>query len=349
MAGSRSSRSRRKPARADRRRSVSKEVDVRARLFDADREDRALESDELAKVRPTKRQLLWIDVTGDLPEQEATSLAERFGLRDRTRDALHDPEPGPLVALHGDYLHVRVAAEPDHRRPTESPWLDIVAPPNVVITRHDEPIDFLGEVDDRIERDAAGGSLTSPAFLAALLEAAITSYHAAVDRIEDEVDHLDTEALGGRARDEVLGELVGTRRRIARLRRLLTDHRGVFTTLGSPDTARLVEDPDAETTLRALAARYENALGAVEASREALLGSFDVFMSRTAHRTNEVMKALTIATVLLLPGSLLAGLLGMNVEVPLEKDDPASFWLVVLMIALLAGLIVLVARIRRWI
>ena len=89
-------------------------------------------------------------------------------------------------------------------------------------------------------------------------------------------------------------------------------------------------------------------MGAVEASREALLGSFDVFMTRTAQRTNEVMKVLTLATVLLLPGSLIAGLLGMNVVVPLGKDDPLSFWFVVIAIGVLALAIVAAARLRRW-
>jgi len=50
-------------------------------------------------------------------------------------------------------------------------------------------------------------------------------------------------------------------------------------------------------------------------------------MTRTAQRTNDVMKVLALATVLLLPGSLIAGLLGMNVIVPLDKDSPLSFWL----------------------
>ena len=72
-------------------------------------------------------------------------------------------------------------------------------------------------------------------------------------------------------------------------------------------------------------------------------------MTRTAQRTNEIVKVLTIATVLLLPGSVIAGLLGMNVVVPLNKDDPLSFWLVVGGVAILAVVVIGVARLRRWI
>ena len=60
------------------------------------------------------------------------------------------------------------------------------------------------------------------------------------------------------------------------------------------------------------------------------------------------MKVLTLTTVLLLPGSMIAGLLGMNVIVPLNKDDPMSFWFVVAAIGVLAIVIIAVARARRW-
>ena len=60
------------------------------------------------------------------------------------------------------------------------------------------------------------------------------------------------------------------------------------------------------------------------------------------------MKVLTLVTVLLLPGSLIAGLLGMNVVVPLDKDDPTAFWLVVAGVLVMAAVIVVVARRRGW-
>ena len=72
-------------------------------------------------------------------------------------------------------------------------------------------------------------------------------------------------------------------------------------------------------------------------------------MTRTAQRTNEIIKVLTIATVVLLPGSLVAGLLGMNLVVPLASDDPRSFWLVIGGIAGLAFVILASLRLRRWI
>ena len=322
---------------------------IRARLFDADDPDRRFAIEQVFSIRPSERQLLWIDITGNVQPDEAERIAAHLGLQPRTRVSLEKQGTEPLLALHRDYLHVRVSADPSDEDPERTVWLDVIAAKNVLLTQHDRPIPFLDDLDNRIQRDAAAGMLSSAAFFTAVLDAAITSYHAAVDEIEEDVDRLDADSLRGDSRRELLGDLVRCRRRIARLRRLLADHRSVFTALAAPDVASIVEDGEGASLLEGLKSRYEGAMGAVEDSREALLGSFDVYMSRTAQRTNEVMKALTIATVLLLPGSVIAGLLGMNVIVPLNADDPLSFWYVIAAFVVLSVVIILVARSRRWI
>jgi magnesium transporter len=71
-------------------------------------------------------------------------------------------------------------------------------------------------------------------------------------------------------------------------------------------------------------------------------------MSRTAQRTNDVMKILTVASVLLLPAGVIAGFMGMNIKPPYSNDNPAVFWVVVVGIALVAALTLFALRARKW-
>ena len=57
------------------------------------------------------------------------------------------------------------------------------------------------------------------------------------------------------------------------------------------------------------------------------MSSFDVLIARTGHRTNEIVKVLTLASVIVLPGALLAGVMGMNFKVGLF-EHPEFFWVV---------------------
>ena len=60
------------------------------------------------------------------------------------------------------------------------------------------------------------------------------------------------------------------------------------------------------------------------------------------------MKVLTLASVILLPGSLVAGVLGTNFKVPLFTH-PALFWVVLGLIVAGALATLTVAKLRRWI
>lgn len=321
----------------------------RVRRFDADRKDRELTFDSAISTKPSERQLLWIDVVGDLEADEIEALGKRFDLDAETRGVLTRPIQRPHVAVHGAYMHLSVGMDPIPPGERRRPWLDIVGGHNVVLTRQDEASPVLDDIDERIKADTTLGAAEGAEFVAIILEGILTSCFEAVDEIEDQIDRLDTRSLRDDGRRELLSDLVALRHRIARLRRTVTGHRAVFAALAGPDIRQVVESPNAATDLQAVASRYEAAVGAVEASRDALIGSFDVYMTRTAQRTNDVMKILTIATVLLLPGSVIAGFLGMNVIVPLNADDPTSFWLVVGAVGVLAAVVLGVARLKRWI
>jgi len=98
----------------------------------------------------------------------------------------------------------------------------------------------------------------------------------------------------------------------------------------------------------ALGGRLDAAIDAARDSRESVVGSFDVLLATTGQRTNEIMKVLTLASVLILPGSLLAGIMGMNFRLGLFKD-PLYFWVVVAVMAIVAIATLAIARVRDWI
>jgi Mg2+ and Co2+ transporter CorA len=283
-----------------------------------------------------------------MPEGLVARLIEAFGLDEATAAALDGSRQEPAISVHGSYLHVTVVAEPDDERPRNSPWLTAVAAPNAVVTYHAEPIAFLDDLDDQVQADSAYGLLDSQSFLATLLNTTVTSYLRAVDAIEEEVERIDVTSLRMRGRRDQLEDLVRVRTRIAGLRRLLARHRYTYSALADivlddgdrPDRGRAV--------LGTVSARYAEAMLSIESARDLVLGSFNVYSTLTAQRTNDTMKILTLVTVLLLPGSVIAGLLGMNVIVPLNKDDPMSFWIVIAGFLVLATAITVIARRRGW-
>ena len=107
---------------------------------------------------------------------------------------------------------------------------------------------------------------------------------------------------------------------------------------------------DSADRFRHLSASLEAALASARDAKDAVIGSFDVLIVRTEHRTNEIMKVLTLASILLLPGALIAGVMGMNVnfkEAP--SPTPRSSGSVIIAIVMLSAATLAAARARRWI
>ena len=95
-------------------------------------------------------------------------------------------------------------------------------------------------------------------------------------------------------------------------------------------------------------ARGQSTVQEARDAREAIVGSFDVLIARGGHRTNEIMKVLTLTSVILLPGALLAGVMGMNFKVGLF-DNATLFWVVLAVIVAIAPVTIGFAKRRSWI
>ena len=74
---------------------------------------------------------------------------------------------------------------------------------------------------------------------------------------------------------------------------------------------------DSAKKFAALESRLTQALDAARETKESTFGSFDLLVARIGQRTNDIMKVLTLVTVILLPSTVLAGIMGMNFKVGL--------------------------------
>ena len=216
-----------------------------------------------------------------------------------------------------------------------------------MITAHDKPIGVLEEFAERVSGSGNTGELDGPGFLAALLEWVLGAYTAAFERIEQRLEDFDVHAMRGEGADEDIEQLVQMRRQVGKLRRALAAHRTPLVALTHPELEALGDNASGER-FQSLFTRFEATLQEARDAREAIVGSFDVLIARGGHHTNQIMKVLTLASVILLPGALLAGVMGMNFKVGLFQDT-WIFWIVIAVIVLIAPLTIAIAKIRHWI
>ncbi len=70
--------------------------------------------------------------------------------------------------------------------------------------------------------------------------------------------------------------------------------------------------------------------------------------STVAHRTNAIMRTLTLLSAIFMPLTLIAGIYGMNFENMPELQSPHGYFLTLGVMGLLAGLLLLLFRLKHW-
>jgi Mg2+ and Co2+ transporter CorA len=317
-----------------------------ALLFDAEGHDSPF---DLAGGLPTPaaHQLLWVDIQAG-PDESLPELLGRLPLDDSTRAWLLDGNEHPVLHRFDQAVQLRVNALEKGQHHYRAAPVRIVAGQNVVFTAHEGEITFLDAFRGLLEADTQLGQLDSAAFLAVVLTHHVEGYYHQLSPIEDNVDRLDEHILAepGEGRRH-LETLVGLRRRVSELRRLLAAHRLVYVALASPDFG-VYENDQPEVRLTRLLHQFERTQEAVGHTRETVLGSFDLLMSSTGQRTNEVMRVLTVVTVTLGIVAAVAGIMGMNFQADIFKAGNSGFEGVLLFSAAVIVAVIAVGRRFRW-
>lgn len=297
-------------------------------------------------------QVLWLDVAAPSDDDERR-VREAFALRDED-PRHHDPnETRPELTQHESYIRVTAIAAPKHDQPGRraASVLECFVGVNWVVTVHADELEVIADF-----RDVAGGSgelgaLDAASFLATLLEWVVASYTREFAAIEMTLESFDTQVLTNPQRDveKEVALLVETRQRLGLLRRRLEPHRELFAALGHAEFDRVSTETSARRFAH-LEQRVDDALVAARNVKESVVNSFDMLILRTEHRTNQIVKVLTLTSILLLPGSLIAGLMGMNVNLaPSEFLSSVLFWCVLVTVVVIAVTTLALARIRHWI
>jgi magnesium transporter len=316
-------------------------------VFD-ERESRQVEDLRPALDQLGKTALLWLALR-DPTEAEVAAVQEALELSDEeARNLLEQPPRACLVEAR-EHLHVTLyVASSEGGEPILRP-LECVLGHNWVVTAHEAEIEVLEEFRERAEGGGQIGELDSPSFVAAVVDWVVTSYFRAFEEVESELEELDAKVMADVPKNvpDELARLVELRRAIGTLRRALAPHREVIVALAHPELDLLSTETSAER-FAALESRVTQAVESAREAKESTRGSFDLLVARIGQRTNDIMKVLTLVTVILFPATVLAGVMGMNFKVGLF-DVVWMFWAVIAAMVGIAVLVLSIARKQSWI
>jgi magnesium transporter len=165
-----------------------------------------------------------------------------------------------------------------------------------------------------------------------------------LDKIGHKLDSVEDDMFEVRA-EEVVRDLSNVKQEIISYRKIIKPERSTLRVLERqverflPENLELYFDDivDASERIWDVLDNYKEVVEALEDTNESVI----------SHRQNDVLRVLTVVTVILLPLTLITGIFGMNVHFP-GFESAAAFWAIMgFMLGLAIGLTAFF-RLKRW-
>jgi magnesium transporter len=315
---------------------------------------RALATEAVGPAEPRLAELsahglTWVHLdapTGD----EAVQLAERFGWHPLDLEDVLSKRQRPKVDEYPEYLFsvLHFPAYDKAIQRLNAAELDVFLGPDFLITLPNAELLPVTRLFARCEQDAElRDSLFSKGsgyLLYHVLDDLFDYCFPILDKIGHKLDSVEDEMFEGKAED-VVRDLSNVKQEIISYRKIIKPERSTLRVLDGraqrylPKELDLYFDDivDAAERIWDLLDNYKEVVEGLEQTNESVI----------SHRQNNVLRILTVFSVVLLPLTLISGIFGMNVDFP-GFGTAEAFWVIVgVMIGLAAGLVGFF-RYKRW-
>ncbi|GAB4212226.1 MAG: magnesium/cobalt transporter CorA [Roseiflexaceae bacterium] len=289
--------------------------------------------------------VVWLDIR-DPSEQDVALLRDEFQFHPLSlEDAVREQQRPKVEAFEGYYFIVFYAvAYQEDRIQTQA--LHLFVGHNFLVSVHRG--DFR-QIDETVARWRAPNSPLGKsvgALLYALLDAIVDDYFPAMDRVTDRIEDLE-DAIFEQFDKTSIQTIFGLKRDLLMLRRTLSPERDVVNVLLRREVP--VFRAKDLVYLQDLYDHIVRLSDNIDTYRDLLSSALDSYLSLQSNRLNQIVKVLTIASIILMSDALIAGIYGMNFAFMPELGWQFGYpFALGLMLTVSLGLIALFKRLK-WI
>jgi len=224
--------------------------------------------------------------------------------------------------------------------------VDMFVSDRYLISVHDEPMRTIKHLEGRCNDNAAAILEQGiDVLLYRLLDFMVDAYDTILDHIQESIDELEEKSLND-PRPEVLSKIAVKKRELLNLRRVIGPQREVVAQLTRGDVPFIRETT--RIYLRDVQDHLVRVVELVELYRDLVLGSRDIYLSSVSNNLNQVMKTLTIISVIGVPMTIVTGFFGMNFDEPIFHNHYVFLGALIFMACVVVAMLILFRR-KRWI
>jgi magnesium transporter len=271
---------------------------------------------------------LWVDLESPTPEETKTILEDVFHFHPLSIEDCVQASPTPKVDEYqsrdedkfAPYLFIVIHAV-DYHRPQDvlaTSELNLFLGQNFLVTYHDAPMRSLTAVAEGATKGTMPVARAPDRLAHTLLDAIVESCNPSLDELSIEIAELERMALE-QPGSATLSRILYVKKKVMHLRQILGPQREVLARFGRGEF-KLIRThlvPYYRDLYDALSHLADLAQGYLDS----LTGILQVYLNMSSNRTGEIVKVLTLITVITTPLMMVGTWYGMNFH-----DMPELSW-----------------------
>ncbi|MEI2702109.1 MAG: magnesium transporter CorA family protein [Baekduia sp.] len=293
--------------------------------------------------------LRWISI--ESPRRiERAWLEEHFDFHPLDYEDVYSRNQRPKVDEYPDYLFVVLHFPAFDKRAgrLNAAELDMFVGPDFIITIQNQPLQPLQYLFDRCR---SSDELREELFtkgagylLYRVVDTCVDASFPMLRKVGLKLEHLEETIFDDEENRSVVRDISNAKQEIINFRKIVRPQRAALRDLER--TKRYLSGEldiyfddinDASERIWDMLENYKEVIEALEATNEAVL----------SHRLNDILRVLTAFSVIMLPLTLIASIMGMNVHVP-GQGEIEGFWVVIGVIVVVLVAMVAWFRKRDW-
>lgn len=289
---------------------------------------------------------LWIDLQDESQTSEQQLLVEtlKFDQHAVTEAQRVRHPPGFQAFPDHLYLLTKPLTSDSESLDFETLQLAVFASPRLLVTRHSKYSRYIAMLQKQLLEKPCEG-ISTYSLTAAIARRVAERYGRILLDLERRLDEIEDELFAART-DQLMQELIGYNTALRKMRRILTYHSNAFEALRD----HFVVGKDTEwhqefADVQALMDRFQSLADLYQTVISDLI---DGYISVNAHHLNQIMKVLTIVTVIFVPLTLLVGIYGMNFEYIPELKSRNGYFVLLTVMGVIATVLLLLFKRVRW-
>jgi magnesium transporter len=268
--------------------------------------------EELRALREDPR-VTWVDVQGLGDEPTIRALGQIFGLHPvALESAVNVPQRAKTEVYAEHQLLIARTPVIDEEGDVRTPQVCFVLGERYLLSFQERYFGFFDPVRGRLQDGLGPMRSQGPDYLAyALIDAMVDRYYPVAQNLSDALEELE-DVVAEYPHPEVLARIHALRRQLVVLRRVGWPQREAISAMLREQTPFFGDHT--KVYLRDTHDHIAQIVELIDSAREMASDLADAYLSNVSHRTNEIMKVLTLMASIFIPLTFVAGIYGMNFE-----------------------------------